>query len=113
MLGAIDAALELVPGMDAERATLAGHGDHLRARLAAAGIETADSTTQIVPAILGEASDALALSTALAEHGLLAAAIRPPTVPPGTSRLRLALRATHAAADVDRLADAIVANMPR
>ena len=113
MLGAIDAALDLVPGMDAERATLAAHGDHLRARLNAAGVGTADSSTQIVPAIVGEAADALALAAVLAADGLLAAAIRPPTVPPGTSRLRLALRATHATADIDRLADAIVAHRPR
>lgn len=113
MLGAIDAALELVPGMDAERARLAAHGDHLRARLNAAGIGTGDSSTQIVPAIVGEAEDALALAAALQEDGLLAAAIRPPTVPPGTSRLRLALRAPHAEADIDRLADAILARTAR
>ncbi|MBA2933122.1 8-amino-7-oxononanoate synthase [Sphingomonas sp. CGMCC 1.13654] len=111
MLGAIDAALELVPGMEAERARLAQHGEHLRARLNAAGIGTAESSTQIVPAIVGEAEAALALAAALQGDGLLAAAIRPPTVPPGTSRLRLALRATHAASDIDALADAIVARM--
>jgi 8-amino-7-oxononanoate synthase len=113
MLGAIDAALDLVPGMNAERAHLAAHGDHLRARLAAAGIDTAESSTQIVPAIVGAAEDALALADALVADGLLAAAIRPPTVPPGTSRLRLALRATHDAADIDALADAIVTRMDR
>jgi 8-amino-7-oxononanoate synthase len=113
MLGAIDAALDLVPGMDAERARLVAHGERLRARLSAAGIGTADSSTQIVPAIVGEAAEALALADALAADGLLAAAIRPPTVPPGTSRLRLALRATHDEADVERLADAIIARMPR
>ncbi len=113
MLGAIDAALDLVPAMDAERARLAAHGEHLRARLNAAGIDTVDSATQIVPAIVGAAEDALALAEALAADGLLAAAIRPPTVPTGTSRLRLALRATHAEEDIDRLADAIIARMPR
>jgi 8-amino-7-oxononanoate synthase len=113
MLGAIDAALDLVPGMDAERARLAAHGGHLRARLTAAGIDTADSSTQIVPAIVGGAEEALALAEALAADGLLAAAIRPPTVPPGTSRLRLALRAPHDEADIERLADAIVARMQR
>ncbi|TVV71364.1 aminotransferase class I/II-fold pyridoxal phosphate-dependent enzyme [Sphingomonas solaris] len=113
MLGAIDAALDLVPAMDEARATLATRGVHLRARLAAAGIDTGASSTQIVPAIVGEASDALALAAGLAEDGLLAAAIRPPTVPPGTSRLRLALRATHTADDIDRLADRIVARLAR
>lgn len=111
MLGAIDAALDLVPHMDAERRKLAAHGDHLRARMGSAGIDTADSSTQIVPAIIGPADRTLALAQTLAEDGLLAAAIRPPTVPPGTSRLRLALRATHSGEDIDRLADAIVARV--
>lgn len=107
VLGAIDAALDLVPGMDAERTHLAGLSESLRAGLAALGIETAASTTQIVPAIVGEARDAVTLSARLAEQGILAAAIRPPTVPPGTSRLRLALRATQSEADVERLLAAI------
>lgn len=111
VLGAIDAALDLVPDMDEARARLAAHGRHLRARLNGAGIATGDSSTHIVPAIIGAAEDALALADGLAEDGFLAAAIRPPTVPPGTSRLRLALRATHAADDIDRLADRIVARL--
>ena len=82
MLGAIDAALDLVPGMEAERARLTAHGVLLRSRLHAAGIDTADSSTQIVPAIVGEAADALALAEALAADGLLAAAIRPLPYPP-------------------------------
>ncbi len=113
MLGAIDAALDLVPGMEAERVRLAAHGALLRGRLHTAGIDTADSSTQIVPAIVGEAADALALAEALAADGLLAAAIRPPTVPVGTSRLRLALRATHDEDDIMRLADAIVKRIRR
>ncbi|MFA7439852.1 MAG: 8-amino-7-oxononanoate synthase [Sphingomonadaceae bacterium] len=111
MLGAIDAALDLVPGMEAERQRLAGHGEHLRARLQAAGIGTGDSSTQIIPAIIGAADATLELATRLADAGFLAAAIRPPTVPPGTSRLRLAVRATHNSSDIDRLADAIIAGL--
>jgi len=107
VLGAIDAALDLVPGMDAERAHLAALADRLRAGLRARGIDTAASATQIVPAIVGDAGRAMALSRALAERGMLAAAIRPPTVPPGTSRLRLALRAAQGKADVDALVAAI------
>lgn len=111
MLGAIDAALDLVPGMGAERRRLADHGAYLRARLQTAGIDTGNSSTHIIPAIIGPADTALALADSLADAGLLAAAIRPPTVPPGTSRLRLALRATHDSADIDRLADAIIAGV--
>ncbi|WP_420137487.1 aminotransferase class I/II-fold pyridoxal phosphate-dependent enzyme [Sphingomonas sp.] len=108
MLGAIDAALDLVPGMTAERARLATLADGLRARLQAARIDTGASATQIVPAIVGDASTALALADAVAANGMLAAAIRPPTVPAGTSRLRIALHATHDEADVERLADTII-----
>lgn len=108
MLGAIDAALDLVPTMTAERARLAMLGDRLRTRLRDAGIDTGASSTQIVPAILGDAEATLALAAALSAQGLLTAAIRPPTVPPGTSRLRIALHATHDEADVERLANAIV-----
>jgi 8-amino-7-oxononanoate synthase len=111
MLGAIDAALDLVPDMDAERQRLADHGAHLRQRLAEAGIGTGASSTQIVPVIVGDADKALALSDRLAALGMLAAAIRPPTVPPGTSRLRIALRATHSAEDVDRLANVLIKEM--
>ncbi len=105
VLGAIDAALDLVPGMTAERAHLAALADRLRAGLAERGFDTAGSASQIVPAIVGTEEATLVLSARLAEAGMLAAAIRPPTVPPGTSRLRLALRATHSAAEIDALLD--------
>jgi len=110
MLGAIDAALDLVPGMEVERATLAGHATLLRKRLNEAGIDTGDSSTQIVPVIVSEAEKALALSEALVAEGMLAAPIRPPTVPQGTSRLRIALRTTHSSADIDQLAHFLVGN---
>ncbi|WP_374410270.1 aminotransferase class I/II-fold pyridoxal phosphate-dependent enzyme [Novosphingobium colocasiae] len=107
VFGAIDAALDLVPGMHAERAHLAALGDRLRAGLAGLGIDHGASSTQIVPAIIGAEEDALALSARLEAQGMLASAIRPPTVPPGTSRLRIALRAGHSAADIDALVAAI------
>lgn len=108
MLGAIDAALDLVPGMDQERRRVADHGTHLRQRLAEVGIDTGASSTQIVPVIVGEAERALAVSADLAGEGILASAIRPPTVPAGSSRLRIALQASHSVDDVDRLADALM-----
>ncbi len=103
VLGAIDAALDLVPGMDAERAHLAAQSARLRAALQELGIETAGSSSQIVPALLGSAERALAASEALERHGVLAAAIRPPTVPQGGSRIRFALSAAHHAPALDRL----------
>jgi 8-amino-7-oxononanoate synthase len=62
----------------------------------------------IVPVVLGDEDAALKASAALLDAGQLVPAIRPPTVPPGTSRLRLALSAAHADADVARLAAALL-----
>jgi 8-amino-7-oxononanoate synthase len=62
------------------------------------------ATSPIVPVIVGEAAAALTLSERLAESGFLVAAIRPPTVPPGTARLRVAFSAAHTDAEVDALA---------
>jgi 8-amino-7-oxononanoate synthase len=107
VLGAIDAALDLVPGMDAERERLTQLARQLRGGLIDMGVEVGASSTQIVPAIIGDEAATLDCSERLAERGMLAAAIRPPTVPPGTSRLRLALRATHSASDVEQLLGAI------
>jgi len=107
VLGAIDAALDLVPGMEPQRAHLAMLGARLREGLAARGFDTAGSSTQIVPAIIGGEAETLALSARLGGAGMLAAAIRPPTVPKGTSRLRLALRAGHGEAEVDALLGAL------
>jgi 8-amino-7-oxononanoate synthase len=112
VLGAIDAALDLVPGLDAERSHLQRLAARLRAGLAEAGIDTLASTTQIVPAVVGEEAAALESARRLEANGLLAVAIRPPTVPKGSSRLRLALTATHTEADVDRLIAAAGAAWP-
>jgi 8-amino-7-oxononanoate synthase len=108
-LGAIDAALDLVPGLSAERAHLAILAENFRIRLRAAGEDCGASSTQIVPLIVGPEQAALDLARSLERQGLLAIAIRPPTVPPGGSRLRFAFAAHHTAEDVARLADALSA----
>ena len=61
----------------------------------------------IVPVLLGEAEAALAASRLLEDHGFLVIAIRPPTVPVGTARLRLTFTAQHPDAEIERLADLI------
>ncbi len=66
----------------------------------------------IVPVVLGDEAAALAAAGALLEAGLLVPAIRPPTVAPGTSRLRVALSAAHTVEQVERLAKALV-DLPR
>ncbi len=104
VLGALGAALDRLPALAPARERLQTRAGHLRRRLRAAGLDTGPSTTQIVPVILGAETRALAAQRRLEDHGLLAVAIRPPTVPPGTARLRLALSAGHTEADLDHLA---------
>jgi 8-amino-7-oxononanoate synthase len=71
------------------------------------GLELADSSTPIQPLMVGEAAEALRLSEALRKRGILITAIRPPTVPQGTARLRITFSAAHTEAQVDRLLDAL------
>ncbi|MEX1060189.1 MAG: 8-amino-7-oxononanoate synthase [Methyloceanibacter sp.] len=107
VLGAIDASLDLVTGMDAERAYVANLSERFRAGASAIGLYTGASTTQIVPVILGSPEAAIAMSGRLRQAGLWVTSIRPPTVPPGTARLRVAFTAAHEVTDIDRLLDAL------
>ena len=65
------------------------------------------TATPIQPVIVGDAANAVALSRALEARGFLVTAIRPPTVPAGTARLRVTLSAAHEEAQVDALVDAL------
>lgn len=108
-LGALDAALDLVPDMAAERARLRCMGDALRAALHAKGIDTLTSSTQIVPAIIGEEQAALSAARRLREAGVLVVAIRPPTVPTGSARLRFSLSAALSDAQFEQVLAAAAA----
>lgn len=109
VLGAIDAALDLAPSMDQERAHVAGLAERFRAGASMLGLSTGASTTQIVPVILGSPEAAAAIGARLRQAGLWATSIRPPTVPKGTARLRLAFTAAHQESDIDQLLDALSA----
>lgn len=74
---------------------------------AASGWHLADTLTAIQPLIVGGSAEALAAAAALESQGLWVPAIRPPTVPAGSARLRITLSAAHSAADVDRLLAAL------
>ena len=95
VIGSIDAALDLIPQMDKERKELHVKADFVRAHLQDMGWETGTSNTQIIPVMIGRETEALALSRHLENVGVLATALRPPTVPEGQSRIRLALSVTH------------------
>ncbi|WP_119155038.1 aminotransferase class I/II-fold pyridoxal phosphate-dependent enzyme [Caldimonas tepidiphila] len=107
VVGAVQAAWELLPGLDAERAALQAAAADLRERVRALGYDTGTSQTHIVPLVVGDEARALALQAFLQQRGLLASAVRPPTVPPGTARVRIALAASHTAAQVDALVAAL------
>lgn len=81
----------------------------LRRRLAGMGLNTGGSVSQIIPIIIGQASQAVKVSRDLLEAGFLVPAIRPPTVPKGTSRLRVSLSAEHAPADIEAFLSALKA----
>ena len=105
VLGAADAALELIPQMEAERKCLRGHGEFLRRALGQQGWDTAGSTTHIVPLVVGQSEAAVGLAGWLEQEGALVVAIRPPTVPAGQARLRLALSALHTRAQLEWLVE--------
>ncbi|NLY57305.1 MAG: 8-amino-7-oxononanoate synthase [Gammaproteobacteria bacterium] len=71
------------------------------------GLQLMDSPTPIQPLLIGDSERALQLSAGLRRRGILISAIRPPTVPRGTARLRVTLSAAHEQADVDRLLEAL------
>jgi 8-amino-7-oxononanoate synthase len=84
--------------------------DHVGRVAGAAGLP--GHTSPILPVVVGAEDDAVAASAALLERGLWVPAIRPPTVAPGTSRLRITLSATHTDEQVDRLVAALAEVCP-
>ncbi|MFC7439880.1 8-amino-7-oxononanoate synthase [Laceyella putida] len=107
IVAAIRASLRLVQSGHTLRQALHERSAWFRQQLMEAGLSINGSTTQIVPWVVGGSERALKLSQALAEQGVLAVAIRPPTVPEGASRLRFSLMATHTQADLIRAVEAV------
>jgi glycine C-acetyltransferase/8-amino-7-oxononanoate synthase len=89
------AALEVLQEHPEMVDRLQANADAMRDELAREGFEVAGSSTQIVPLVVGDPDLAMTVCEKAIEAGVFAQAIRPPTVPAGTSRLRLALMATH------------------
>jgi 8-amino-7-oxononanoate synthase len=102
IVAAASAALDLI---EREPSYAALPLEKARAFARAAGLPMPASP--IVPVVLGPPTDALAASRLLEEHGFLVAAIRPPTVPAGTARLRLTFTAQHPDDEIERLAQLV------
>jgi 8-amino-7-oxononanoate synthase len=109
VVGGVREALRLVAEAGEARVELRERADRFRAALAAAGLDTGASSTQIVPVVVGGNERALAFAEALEHGGVLGVAIRPPTVPEGTARIRFSLTAAHTDEHVEQALAAIEA----
>ncbi|NHN39081.1 8-amino-7-oxononanoate synthase [Pseudomaricurvus alcaniphilus] len=101
------ASLRLIAAEEWRRQHLHSLVQRFRQGATALGLQLMDSETAIQPVLLGSAESALQLASALQEQGFWVAAIRPPTVPPGTSRLRITFSAAHSQEQVDALLQAL------
>ena len=102
------AALAIVRADPERRRRVLSLAERLRGALRGRGFDCGASETPIVPVIVGEPGPTLAMAAALLDRGIFCPAIRPPTVPPGTSRLRVSLTSEHTEEDVDDLVRALV-----
>jgi 8-amino-7-oxononanoate synthase len=110
--GAALAALDVVAAEPERRARLEALGARMRSGLSALGFDVSRVASPIFPVVLGSEARALAAARALRERGYFVRAIRPPTVPRGTSRLRVALSAAHEDEQVDGFLAALAEILP-
>lgn len=110
VLAAALAALDIVesPEGRALRNRVMSHAETVRSLLVTAGFATQGSRTQIIPLHVGGAAETMEFSRQLLDKGVFVQGIRPPTVPRGTSRLRLTVMATHKEGDLERAVELIV-----
>ena len=104
---AVMAGLNVIKNQPQRREMLRENAEYLRSRLQQAGMDTLNSTTHIVPIMIGDSSKAMEISEKLFEQGFFVAAIRPPTVAKGTARLRVSLQYNHTKEQINALIDAI------
>lgn len=101
------ASLRLLVTENWRQQTLADNISHFKSLAEQSGLKLLSSNTAIQPVIIGDPLKALNISQALLSKGLHVAAIRPPTVPTNTARLRVTLRADHTLQDIEKLVDGI------
>jgi 8-amino-7-oxononanoate synthase len=109
VLGAIDQALKIVVQEPERRLFLQRESEAFRQSLLSAGLDLLGSETQIIPVLVGENDRTLEFAAALKDQGLMAVALRPPTVPPGRARVRFSLSAGHSREDLRHARETIVA----
>ncbi len=97
-------SLELIEELAADRIQLQRTSLEFRRRLIETGWQVPEGESPIVPIIVGDAERTVAISRELRDQRMAVPAIRPPTVPPGTSRLRVSLSTRHTATEISQLA---------
>lgn len=107
VIGALDAALDLIPEMEEERKRLIETIVTFKAELAQLGFETGPSDSQIIPIIIGDENETIELSNHMHNNGLWVSAIRPPTVEKGASRIRITFTSKHTENDIQKLIAAL------
>lgn len=100
---AAQAAVDIIENEPQRREYLKSAAEHLRRELKQAGFDTGHSQTPIIPLMIGDSSVAVEFSRRLFEKGIFVQAIRPPTVPRNTARLRITVMATHTREDMELL----------
>jgi len=102
--GSALAVLDMLAADPEMGSALLANAAFFRERLQREGLDTGESESQVIPVIVGDATKTLAVADRLREEGLLAIAIRPPTVPLGTARIRLSVTLAHSREDLSRAA---------
>ena len=107
--GAISEAVDIVQTCEfcEIRKLLHGKASRLASELRRLGFVTGSTASPIIPVVLGDSDKVMAFSRSLLKKGILAVAIRPPTVPKGSARLRISLNAAHTEDDISKLIDAL------
>jgi 8-amino-7-oxononanoate synthase len=105
IIGANLATWKLLPTLTEERKKIKQLSCLLRKKLHDSGFDIGNSSTHIIPIIIGSEKDTLLLENYLKQNGILVSAIRPPSVPPNTSRLRITVSVHHSIADIEKLVE--------
>lgn len=109
MAGATLRALEIIEqDGPALRARLVENVEYISSRLRAQGIDLADTSSQVLPVMIGSEDTAIRVAHWLIEHGVFTAAFTYPSVPRGRARLRVGVTASHSRAECDELIDTLV-----
>lgn len=108
VVGAAFAAWKMLKNLTSEREYLLNLAENLRAKLIANNFDIGTSNTHIIPIIIGDEAKTMDLQQKLHKKNIVVSCIRPPTVPPNSSRLRIALNLKHKIEDIDYLIENLI-----